>query len=270
MAKKSKRLADRYGADKTFRELMDDIVDASTANIQEKVLERQEDEYSKTWERNSLRNRKGRSLVLPDIAEVLPKEGERFEQSKATGKGIADTLQNRVLQTMRSTLEEFSRSGEGESFVRTTGRTARQINPKLFEKFKENLKASTAEYTKKNPSTGLTPKVEEIATSTLRQTILEAKKDYALNIMALNPDAVVTKTWNHNPSQSKEPRKGHAQQDKKTLPIYETYLVNHYVKKGGRYVKVGTDPMDQPHDPFAPIHQKANCHCDVTYKIRIK
>jgi len=264
MSASKERLQKKYGKGKTLRELMADVVQASTQNIAEKITERQINEFEKSWERQPKGRRKGKRLVLPGVTEILPDAEQLRAYSKGIGDEITDTMRDRVVGSMRKTIQQFALEGK-QRVVRPAGRTAGQINPELFDQLKKDLVSSTKQYTRKNPKSGVPDKVDEIAASTLRSTIINSKREYVLNLVALNPKAKAWKTWNHNPSLSKEPRKAHGQMNGKKKPFFGIYMVNHY--QGNK--KIGVDPMEGPHDPDAPLHQKISCHCDITYTIRI-
>jgi hypothetical protein len=269
-ASDKERLTKKYGKGKTFRELMDDLISDHQFKTTEAVMDIEEKHFEKVWKRIPKKSKVGRTLVLPDITDLFPDDTVISDFALARSDDYATSLRGAISDSIRSAMGNFTANTGEQNFIRPAGRTAGQINPKLMESFRAEIDKRMNGFLKVDPKTGRPPNIDSIVTTQMRTTINGIKEEYKDNMLSLNPDLESTKTWNHNPSLSKEPRRGHAKVGGTTKGHLDLFKVPYYKKVKGRWIIDGYDFMSRPHDPFSEPRQVVNCNCDITYKMRYR
>lgn len=264
------RLEKKYGKEllegKNYRELMQQIITQNSSNISNRIAKLNKSH----WDQQNRRITKiERRFVVPDISEVLPSDAIHIRKGAERGMVLSDELRNSLSNNLRETLSEFTPKTKEPTYVRRRGVTAGNINPDLIKEFQGKIKETFTNYVKKDPKYGVPGNIREIAVTEVNSTVNNIKTSYVSRLLAVNENAVVEKTWLHYPGRSKEPRIGHSIVAKQKAKKFDQYFhVPLYMKKRGRWVRIGYDMMLHPHDPNAPAEQVISCHCDVQYKIR--
>lgn len=249
------RLKGKYGdlpiTGKRYSNLVSNILVENTDALQ-KGMERKS---KKSFENFSKKfGVKERRLVLPDAKDVIPARAIQVSKAAQSGKLITDTLKDRMTQALRKRLREFPET----SYVTRRGVSAGRINPRLIDGFEKDLKEVFQNYTKKDPKFGVPANVRGIAVTEGRRAINVVKNEYTNKMIEANPDLSVKKIWFHYPSLSKVPRRGHGQQNRRTVGFNDLFKVSNY--EGNK--RKGINLMRFPHDPEAPAEQVINCNCD--------
>lgn len=240
-----------------YSDLLKQILDNNISNIQRGIY----GDNKKKWESFGKKFRKDKDirLVLPSEEEVIPKRALQVIKVAESGKLVSDKLRDQVTKNLRDALFNF----DEESYITRRGAKAGRINPRLIDVFEKDLTNTFESYTKKDKKFGMPKNVHTIAVTEVRSAINNVKNEFVQKVMANNPNVVVKKKWIHNRRLSKVPRRGHIQVSKRRAIDYNDFFdVPHYVEKGGRFIKVGSNKMRFPHDPAAPVEQKASCNCD--------
>jgi hypothetical protein len=212
-----------------------------------------------------------RTMVLPNLQDVLPKRSVFIRKGAERGKLLTDDLRTRLSGDLRRVLLDFSTKTGLPTFVRRQGEAKGQINEDLVKEFRKQIVATFEGYTKIDPEIGVPRNINAIAITETRSTINDIKHTYYTRLAEKNPGIVVKKRWEHHPSLSKEPRPGHADVDKRELEIDDLFEVPEYMKtKDGWEPTGGFILMAYPHDPNSGPEDVINCHCDITFLARKK
>lgn len=255
-----KRLEKKFGKKNLSGDRYQDMISEILAHNNEKIANAvgrlSNDSYKASAEK--LNKKKQKAVTLPDMAEVIPKRSVFLIKGAEQGSIISDTLRTKLEGDLRKTIADFQKRGKIET-KRGTG--VGKINTDLIDSFRGSIIKTFESYTKKDKTTGVPPNIKTIATTEIRSTINSIKAEYNKNLLAKNPGMVMMKTWKHNRSLSKVPRKEHMEMDGETVPANKFFLV---------YNKAGQlDMMDRPHDPEAPAGQSIGCNCDVIYTAQL-
>jgi len=240
-----------------YSELTKQILDTNRGNVQRSLY----GQNKSKWELLSKKYRADRDirLVLPPSNEVIPPRAVHVLKSAEKGELIRDTLRDRLTKSLRETLREFPE----ESYVTRRGAKAGRINPKLVDKFEQNIRKTFTNYTRRHKEFGMPKNVHEIAVTEIRSSINNIKNIYTQRMIETNSNIEVKKKWIHNKSLSKRLRRGHMQMKRKrALGFNDFFRVPLYKERKGRLVRVGETLMRYPHDPTAPAEQVISCHCD--------
>jgi hypothetical protein len=258
------RLKEKYGFDpikkQKYSELVKSILLENTTAIQKgvgRITKKKFENFSKRYTTKETR------LVIPEANEILPKRSVQLLKATQNGQLISDTLRDRLTGKLRERLLGY----KGDKYVKLRGTTAGRINPDLIKNFQDDITDVFTNYTKRNPKFGVPNNIKNIAVTEARSAITTLKDAYTQRFIEVNPDYTVWKTWIHNPSFSKTPRKGHGQAHGKRIPYNDVFKIKLY-DHSGKYIR--TDYMKYPHDPGASGDQNIGCNCDLDISIAKK
>lgn len=261
------RLKKKYGyTGGTLEGLMKNIIQGNNESISRRVASISKDAWNKKLSRLS----KTEKFITPSVESVLPKKSVFIKKAAEDGKLISDTLRDRLTGNLRDALNQFTPKTGEQTFITRRGTKAGRINQKLVKDFEKNIRGTFKNYVRRDPSIGVPKNVAGIAVTEMRSTVNTIKKEYMGQMQEKNDNLVIKKTWIHNKSLSKEPRRGHQQQDNISKSFDKKFKVNGYKKIGGRWFKTGVTFMDRPHDPDAPAGEIISCNCDILYKASLK
>lgn len=266
-----KRLSKKYGKEnitgKKYRTLMEELIEKNSKAVTGRLAKMNQDQWKDALKRITPKEKR---FVLPDVRSVIPTDSFFVNKAAENGKLLTDNLRQSLNKDLRDTLTTFTEKTGEQNFIARRGRTAGQINPKLIDQFEQKITNTFKTYTKKDPKYGVPSNVRDIAVTEMNSTVNNLKANYMNQAIESNPDLISSKKWLHHPERSKKrPRKGHSiVGSQKPRPFDKPFKVPNYRDIGGRQVRVGYVWMDYPHDPNAPLDQKVNCHCEVTYFIR--
>jgi len=242
----------------SLNDLMEKLIAQNSENISKKALRNTKANWEKAIERITTKKDK---FIAPRVDEVLPEKGIFVNKAVERGKLITDTLRDSLTSNMRRTIKEFRTEVGEPTFIRRRGAKAGTINPKLIDSFEKKIRLTFQEYTKKDPRFGVPGNVKEIATTEMRSNINDMKLQYMKKLNEKNEGKLkVKKTWIHNATLSRNPRKGHRAQDNRSIAIDKKFKVK---AEDGLI-----DLMDRPHDPKAPPGQVIGCNCDLIFSAR--
>lgn len=255
-----RRLADKYGSQKLkgrkYQEMITEILAHNNEKAGRAIGRLTNKNYMDSVKK--LTKEKEKAVKLPNISEVLPKRSVFLIKGADTGSIISVDLRDRLQKTLRSKLKEWDSTGEKRMEIQR-GTTTGKINNKLVVEFEKAIKETFVNYTKRDPSIGVPKNVHNIAVTEIRSTVGTMKAEYKNKLKEKNPNLKMTKTWMHNRSLSKVPRKTHMVLHGYTIPDDERFYVE---RENGS----GYDYMDRPHDPTAPPGQNITCNCDIIYR----
>lgn len=241
-----------------YRDVMSEVIDQNTKNIQRAVGRLTNDNYEKQIVNLRKKGRlKEKAVLLPSMEEVLPKRSVATLKAAESGKQITQTLSDRMNKSLRKTLSDWQATGKPFEIMSGTG--AGKINPELISLFEKDIRGVFQDYTRRDTTIGVPKNVRGIAVTEIRSNIDAIKSSYHKELERKNVDILkMTKTWIHNRSLSKKPRENHIAMDRVTVPRSGQFRVPN--------IEGGFDLMDHPHDPHAPANQVISCNCDAIYK----
>jgi len=257
------RLRKKYGKKidtMSNQEIMNEIIEQNTANIQNKIARTSKANWSKALDKISTKEKR---FVIPDVSEIIPGRAINVRKATIQGELIQDTLRDRLTKSLRTSLRDFQDKTDEPTFTTRRGRQAGRINRNLIGDFEKSVNNVFTDYTKRDKKVGMPKNVHTIAVTEVRSTINEMKDEYTKTILEKNEDVQAKKRWQQNRNLSKEPRKGHFQVDGKTIPYGKKFKVPRYKKKKGKDIRIGVTLMSVPHDPTAPADQVIGCNCDI-------
>lgn len=242
-----------------YQDLMSEVLDKNTRNIQRAVGRMTNTNYEKQIVNLKKKGRlKEKVVLLPSMEDVFPKRSVAVVKAAESGKLVTQTLADRMNKSLRDTMKSWQASGK--PFEVPTGRNAGKIDPRLIQEFEKDITGVFQEYTKRDPSTGVPGNVRQIAITEIRTNIDSIKSEYHKQLERKNAGNIEsTKTWKQNRGLSKEPREYHTAVDGVTVLRNSPFLVPN--------PNGGFDRMMHPHDPTAPPEQTIGCSCDVIYKV---
>ena len=130
------------------------------------------------------------------------------------------------------------------------------IAPEIADKVKTALKEYFEGYTKNSPPYGIPRNLQTIAVTESRSLLNNVRHEYMGMADQNLPDGFETdKTWRHNASLSKVPRRPHKAMNGQTIRFGEVFVVNGFAAKN-------------PHDYNLPASETISCNCDSLYTIR--
>jgi hypothetical protein len=264
------RLRRRVGyTGETYERLMAKIIAANHESISNAVGRMKVGRIKDSVRR--MRGAEWRTMILPNLQDVLPKRSVFIRKGADRGKLLTDDLRGRLTGDLRGVLLEFSTKTGLPTFVRRTGAEKGQINEELVKEFREQIVKTFEGYTKVDPTIGVPRNVNAIAITEARSVINDIKHTYYTRLAEKNPDVDVRKRWVQHPSLSKEPRPGHGDVDGTEIEIDQAFDVPEYKKVGDHWVATGkVVSMMHPHAPGAGPEDVINCHCDITFLARKK
>jgi hypothetical protein len=233
----------------TYAELIKRVTAHNTEHITKGLGRITEARYRKAAEAAMGKKRK---IELPAWDEIVRPRAYFLKKGFEDGEMITDTLRRRLTGNLR----EAMRSAEPGA----------KFDAGALGRLEGAILDSMSSYTRAKD--GKVPNAHLIAVVEARGAYAEAKREYVQNILEANRDRIkIMKRWIHNARMVKEGRPGHAAMHRLELPLEEKFTVSQYTKVGKAWHKTGTIKMDYPHDPLAPIDEKANCQCD--YETRV-
>jgi hypothetical protein len=257
-----KRLKDKYGSENIsggkYQEVIKDILAHNNKKSARAIGRLSNQNYKDSLKK--IGKKKATTVKLPDLTEVLPKQSVFLIKGQQNSKLITGTLRDRLQKDLRATLQEFDGTGKKRIEVQR-GRTTGKINPELIKSFQDRITKTFEGYTKRDGKTGVPPNISAIAVTEIRSVIDSTREQYNRKLVEKNPQIEMVKTWIHNRSLSKVPRKGHLQMHNKTIPLDGFFQVPRKDQ--------GYDFMSRPHDPDAPADQNIHCNCEAIYKAKI-
>jgi hypothetical protein len=225
------------------------------AKGRKKIENRIVQETSEAWKKKEKTIGK---IDLPNASDFLTSNTQLVTLSILKGQKVTDDLKANILNDLKRAIESTEiKTKEGGL-----------LSEEVINKFQSNITETFDAY--KGKGTISEGKIKSIAVTESRDVINKIKYDYAQTVLNNNPDIILFKEWQHYPSKSKEPRKGHAEKNKEQKQMNELYVVNYYKKVKGAFVKAGQDYMKYPHDSNIGARQNANCHCDISFNIKRK
>ena len=264
------RLEKKYGKDlligKDYKELMKVIITQNSENISQRIARLNKGHWDQA---NKKIKAVEKRFVIPDVSEVLPADAIHIRKGAERGMLLSDELRGSLTKNLKETLSQFTPKTKEATYIRRRGIYAGTINPKLVKDFEKKIKETFTNYVKKDPKYGVPGNIREIAVTEVNSTVNNIKHSYMTQMLEKNKNVMVMKDWLHYPNRSKEPRIGHSIVAKqKGKKFTEPFHVPLYRKKGKRWIRVGFDLMQHPHDPYASAEQVISCHCDVQYRVR--
>jgi hypothetical protein len=261
MATKRSKLKKKYGYEKGsgYRKAIQNIISKNSENIHKTITGRTERNFKKNFGSVS---KEGREVKLPNVESLLPTASEFEARALEGSKRITKKLQQRVNKVIQNNIDLFTQP-EGPQLFTPDG----EINPGVVDAVKLDLDIAMEGYTKRKD--GMSPaQVRSIAVTEFRSIGNELKENYVKELLENNRGIIKGfKIWQHHPELSITPRIGHGQTDRKKVKMEGKFKVPRYKVIKGKPVKIGVTFMDRPHDPTAPIDQKAGCNCDLKYQI---
>jgi hypothetical protein len=262
------RLKKRYGyKGEPYEELIQRILQNNEEMVARRIGEISQSQW---WNAAAKISTKGKAFIVPSLEDVLPKRSVFTLKAAQNGKLISDTLRDRLTGELRETLAEFTPKTKEQAYIVRRGPTAGRINPKLVRELQEKIHSTFEAYTKKDPRFGVPSNVKNIAVTELRSSVSIVKREFTKVLLQKNPGLELKKTWIHNASLSKVPRKGHLQLNGKTIPYKELFTIPVYKSIKGKVVRTGSVTGDSPHAPGLPADQVIGCNCDIVYTARFK
>lgn len=251
-----------------YSDLVDMIIDENSIKIQNRIANQSKNQWDKSLKKIGVKEKR---VILPDITDILPRRSISIRKAAEKGKLLRDELRNQLTNDLRKSLNEFSEKTGQPKFITRRGKTAGRINPKLINEFQKNITNTFEGYTKKDPKYGIPKNIHGIAVTEVRSAVNEIKYKYNKTMLEKNKNLSMKKKWIQNKGLSKEYRRGHDKVHGKSVDFNEKFEVPLIIKRGGKYVQIGVNLMDHPHDPSAPLEQVINCNCDLDiYVIRLK
>lgn len=268
----TKRLIDRFGKEnitgKKYGEVIKTIIAHNTEEVAKKIGGLTQSDLEKGLRKITKTEKR---FIVPDLSEILPKRSVHIRKAAQDGKMLSDTLRDSLTKNMRDTMNQFTLKTGESRYLRRRGAKAGTINPELIKDFEVKIKDTFTNYVKKDPKLGMPKNVHEIAVTEMRSTVNNIKSGYMNKLTEENEDLVSMKKWRHNPSLSKNPRRGHSYVGSlKARPLSQPYKVPTYKSRGGRQVRTGFEDMMHPHDPEASAGNVINCNCEEEYFVRRK
>ena len=255
-----KRLEKKYGKHDLHNQKYNKLIKEILAHNNEKVSNALGRLTAGHYQENvrKLSKKKQQILKLPDIKSVIPKRSVFLIKAAEQGDFISDTLRTRLEKDLRSTLEEFQKTGQSKMEIQR-GKATGKINPELIKLFQGKITGTFENYVKKDKLTGVPGNIRNIAVTEIRSTVGMIRDEYKRELLRRNPHIKMEKTWIHNRRLSKVPRANHMRMHNVTIPVEQKFKVD-------REDGIGYDMMDRPHDQNAPAKQKIGCSCDCVYR----
>jgi hypothetical protein len=254
-----------------YRKLMSDIIENQSINISKATMRLSNQHYTDQINKLLKTKKIEKTIALPNIDQVLPKRSVFSRKAAIDGNLMTDTLRDRITKNMRAVLSEFKTKTGLPSYVKQSGKEIGKINPAVIKEFEKRIKLTFENYTMNNPVLGMPNNIHSIAVTEMRSVINPIKHNYNLRLAELNQDKIeMLKEWRQNKNLSKDPRPGHSAVNGKRVPISGKFIVPLIVKKKGKWVKLGENLMNFPHDPAGKPDQIIGCNCDVIYIMIIK
>jgi len=253
------RLKSRFGYEgEKLRLLSAKIIAQNAENISNNLARRTKSQ----WEKSVKKITGAKRVIVPDVADVLPKSAVFMVKAAEKGKLITDTLRDDLTAKLRATLEKI-KSAKDPLYLQRPGQKGR-LNPKHVSAFEDAITEVYAGYVKRDPAYGMPSNIHSIAVTEMRSSTNLVKYSYGKAIQDKNPHVEVFKRWIHNKNLSKNPRRGHQMTHLQTVPFNGSFEVPNYVSgKGHALVFKGVTRMAMPHDPSAPPEQTIGCNCEI-------
>lgn len=238
-----------------YSDIVKQIADNNSGNIQKRIFSINEEKWKKVQDK--YRPSRETRLVLPKEEDIIPARALQIKKIAEQGEFIRDTLREALTKNLRESL-----LGEEEPYLKKRGKTAGRISPQLIAQFEKDIKITFDNYSRKDPKLGVPSNVHGIAVTEIRSAINDTKNTYTQEMIDNNPHLIIKKKWIQNRNLSRVPRRGHSVVNNTTVEFNDFFKVPLYKVEKGRDVRTGFNMMRYPHDPTAPIKQKANCNCD--------
>ncbi len=257
------RLKEKYGSEnisgEKYQEVITDILAHNNEKSSRAIGRLSTNNYKDSLKK--LSKKKAKTVKLPDLTDVLPKQSVFLIKGQQSSKLITNTLRDRLQKDLRATLNLFDGTGKQRIEIQR-GRTTGKLNTELIKNFQDRITKTFEGYTKRDGKTGVPPNISAIAVTEVRSFIDSTREQYNRELVKKNPQIEMVKTWIHNRSLSKVPRNGHVKMHNKTIPLDGFFQVPREDR--------GYDFMSRPHDPDAPADQNIRCNCEAIYKAKIK
>lgn len=258
------RLEKKYGKEnirgQKYQELINEILTENNQKVGNAVGRLSKKNYETQMKRLSAK--KAATVKLPDVSEVLPKRSVYLIKAAQSGRAISDDLRASLERNLRETLAKYTNDGKPRLEIQR-GKTTGRINRKLIDDFQAAITETYETRTKRDKELGVPKNVKQIAITETRSVVSSIKREYNQRLTNQNPDIIMMKVWMQNRMLAKKPRRSHAEQDGKELPMNEFFKVR-------REQSGGFDNMHGPYDSQASAENVIGCNCDLLYKARIK
>jgi hypothetical protein len=194
-------------------------------------------------------------VKFPIINDITKKHDLLALKAAEKGNYITQTLRDRLTSDLRETLGKM--------------KPGTKLNQSLVKEFKSKIKETFTNYTKNDPRFGVPSNIRNISVTETKYAVNNIRKIYMNELMSRNPDLEYTKTWRHYKSYSKVYRRGHEEQNGKTIGMNDKFAVNEFQYIKGRWKKTGNViMMDCPHDDQVNnLSEKIGCSCELKYNI---
>jgi hypothetical protein len=236
-----KRLEKKYGSDALTGGKYHDVIRLILAHNNEKIG----NAVGRLTNDHFQKQGKGKQVNLPDLESVLPKRSVHMIKAAQSGDMIMETMRDRLQRDLREVMA-------AHPLETKEGRISRALIKDFQSRIKETFESSV----KRDPKTGVPGNVRNIAVTETRSTINAVKEQYHKRFQQKNPDMLATKTWVHNRSLSKKPRRSHMELNGQSMPFDRPFQVERDREPGV------FDMMSRPHDSKAPAEQIIGCSCD--------
>jgi len=236
-----KRLEKKYGSDALTGGKYRDVIRMILAHNNEKIG----NAVGRLTNDHFQKQTKGKQVNLPDMANVLPKRSVHMIKAAQSGDIIMETMRDKLQRDLRDVMAKHPLETKEGRISRT-----------LIKDFQSRIKETFESSVKRDLKTGVPGNVRNIAVTETRSTINAVKEQYHNRFQQKNPDLLAVKTWIHNRSLSKKPRRSHMELNGQSVPFDSVFEVERD-REPGKF-----DRMSRPHDPKAPAEQVIGCSCD--------
>jgi hypothetical protein len=249
-----KDLRDKYGEsnikNKKYQAIIKDIMKYNRNKISNDIASMTDLKIKRSFDTTT----KG-IVKFPIINDITKKHDLLALKAAEKGNYITQTLRDRLTQDLRDTLQKMP--------------SGTKLNQSLVKEFKSKIKDTFSNYTKDDPKLGVPTNIRNIAVTETKYAVNNIRKIYMNELVARNPDLEYKKTWKHYKTYSKVYRRGHEEQNGKTIVMNEKFAVNEFKYHKGRWIKTGKIiMMDHPHDDQVnELGEKIGCSCEVKYTI---
>lgn len=250
------RLGKKYQGKVTgskYESLMTQIIASNSESVSKAILRLSDEALTKQTKRIP---KGGKILTLPDITEVLPKKSVFSRKAAEKGKLLTDNLRNKITNDLREVLDQ-------PNYIRQKGKFKGQLKASVISDFEKKITDTFTNYTKRDPKFGVPKNIHAIAVTETRAVTNNIKDEYMNAVINVNPDTVLYKTWIHNTSLVKEPRKHHERLNGKSIKNEQSFLLKNKKTNQSYTAKY-------PHDPSLPPGEVIACQCECIYEIRRK
>ena len=185
-------------------------------------------------------------IEMPSLSYVINRS-PTIIKSADQGQLLNKTLREKLRTTIKATIQEEGLLWGGKTKQKTVNAVKSAISG-VFENY---------------TSKGIPANIETIAVTETMAISNAIKEEYARETKrttGLN----IKKRWLHFPSKSDEPRKGHAQLNRKSIDSEDFFVLKGYKsgKPTGEIFK-----CQRPYDPTLPGSERIGCHCELEYYV---